>query len=134
MLSTSLIRIRNAVAFTRVFGASRNVLALVGIAALCGLLLPQQHREGLSKGLAFVGDPFGAPATVAEGPERPSAVRVKVVRSFRSWAGSWTRRPPRSMLASQVSTHSPPIPITRPNRTDRRRSHQPASRNAFTAV
>src|SRR5262245_47281324 len=83
MLSTALRRIRFNPAYGRTFAAAGNVLALVGLAALCGLVLPQQ-RDGLSKSLAFIGDPFSSPATVAEGPIQASAGETALEREQRA--------------------------------------------------
>src|SRR5260221_1983196 len=66
MLSATLRSTRYTPAFGRAFIAARNILALVGLPALCGLLLPQQS-DGLTWSLAFVGEPFTAPATESEG-------------------------------------------------------------------
>lgn len=67
----------------RAYTAVRAVLALIGLAALCGLLLPQQ-RESLLKNLAKVGDPFGAPSTVAAGPIQASAGETPLEREQRA--------------------------------------------------
>jgi hypothetical protein len=85
MLTTAFRRIRFtrfAAAYGRAFVGARNVLALVGLAALFGLVLPQQ-RDGLGKSLAFVGDPFGSSATVAEGPIQASVGETAMEREQR---------------------------------------------------
>ena len=67
MLTATLRNSRPVVALGLAWRAVRNGLALVGVAALCFLLLPQQQRDGLAKSLAFSGDPFSVPNTVAAG-------------------------------------------------------------------
>jgi len=83
MLTAALRSIRITAAYGRAFAAARNVLALVGLAALFGLVLPQQ-RDGLGRSLAFVGDPFGAPATIAEGAILASAGETPLEREQRA--------------------------------------------------
>ena len=84
MLTVTLRSTRFAAAFGRAFLAARNLLALVGVAALCGVLLPQQHRDGLTRSLAFVGDPFSVPATVAEGSIQASVGETPLEREQRA--------------------------------------------------
>jgi soluble lytic murein transglycosylase-like protein len=67
----------------RTYAAVRAVLALIGLAALCGLLLPQQ-RESLLANLAMVGEPFGELSTVAAGPIQASAGETPFEREQRA--------------------------------------------------
>lgn len=80
---TAILRSYCTTAAAKAYAASRAVLALVGIAALCGMALPQ-GRDTLTRHLAFVGDPFGAPATVAEGPIQASLVETPLEREQRA--------------------------------------------------
>ena len=67
----------------RTYAAMRAVLALIGLAALCGLLLPQ-HRESLLEKFALAGDSFDEPATVAAGPIQASAGETPLERERRA--------------------------------------------------
>ena len=71
-------------AAARTYAALRAVLALIGLAALCGLLLPQQQRDSLLISLATVGDPFGAPSAVAAGQIQAGAVETSLEREQRA--------------------------------------------------
>ena len=81
MLTATLRNIWSGAA--RAYSAARAVLALVGVAALCGLLLPQQ-RDTLLKSIAQVGDTFSAPSTVAEGPIQATGGETALEREQRA--------------------------------------------------
>ena len=70
-------------AAARGYAALRAVLALIGLAALCGLLVPQQ-RDSLVNNLSLLGDPFGVPATVAAGPIQASVGETPLEREQRA--------------------------------------------------
>jgi len=70
-------------ALGRTYAAVRAVFALIGLAALCGLLLPQQ-RESLLEKLALTGDAFDETATVAAGPIQASAGETPLERERRA--------------------------------------------------
>jgi soluble lytic murein transglycosylase-like protein len=80
---TALLRNVCLAATAKAYAASRALLALVGLAALCGMALPQ-GRDTLSRHLAIVGDSFSAPATVAEGAIQASAVETPLEREQRA--------------------------------------------------
>ena len=70
-------------AAARGYAALRAVLALIGLAALCGLLVPQQ-RDSLVNNLSLLGDPFGVPATMAAGPIQASVGETPLEREQRA--------------------------------------------------
>ena len=70
-------------AAARGYAALRAVLAVIGLAALCGLLVPQQ-RDSMVNNLSLLGDPFGAPAPVAAGPIQASVGETPLEREQRA--------------------------------------------------
>ena len=83
MITATLRNIGLWVFAGRAYSAARAILALIGVAALCGLLLPQQ-RDSLLKNLAQVGDTFSEPSTVAAGPIQASSGETPMEREQRA--------------------------------------------------